>query len=194
MTNISFQSITILVANKVNSRVSVFTLELVPETPMHFDARAIVPEPPHFLLYGGKYLPCYGVIARPGPRVITFVLTEWELFDRIVIIYATLKFSGGTRGGTVRGFAPPLAPPPPSQNGIFFFFFFFFFLLFFFFFFTYVVSHTSHQFKLISAFSAISVSINKVIHRRSIVYNIQWCGIIYIQCCVCVCNIVIFKI
>ena len=57
--------------------------------------------------------------------------------------------SGGTRGGhgganapPVRGFAPPLAPP--VRMGFFFFFYFFFF----FFFFTYVVSHTSHQFKI----------------------------------------------
>ena len=76
---------------------------------------------------------------------------------------------GGGHGGhlppPVRGFAPPLAPPP-SQNGIFFFFFFFF---------TYdSKSHQSTNLKLMSAFSAISVSINKVIHRRSIVYTMVW--------------------
>ena len=66
---------------------------------------------------------------------------------------------------------PPHLPPQSEWD-------FFFFFTFFYFFFTYVVSHTN--LKLISAFSAISVSINKVIHRRSIVYNIQWCGIIYV--------------
>ena len=69
-------------------------------------------------------------------------------------------------GGGMGGHLPPqleALPPtcPPSQNGIFFFFFFllffFFFFTFFFFFFTYVVSHTSHQFKInISIFCNIS--------------------------------------
>ena len=69
---------------------------------------------------------------------------------------------GGAWGGQmpppVRGFAPPTCPPQ-FRMGFFFFFFFllFFFFYFFFFFFTYVVSHTSHQFKInISIFCNIS--------------------------------------
>ena len=83
---------------------------------------------------------------------------------------------GGGMGGANAPLLEALPPhlPPQSEWDFFFFFYFFFF-----FFFTYVVSHTVTNLKLISAFSAISVSINKVIHRRSIVYNIQWCGIIY---------------
>ena len=99
----------------------------------------------------------------------------------------TVAAPGGGNGGAnappVRGFAPHL---PPQSEWIFFFFFllfFFFTFFFFFFFFFFYLCRKSHQvtnLKLISAFSAISVSINKVIHRRSIVYNIQWCGIIYV--------------
>ena len=78
-----------------------------------------------------------------------------------------LPISGGTRGGGMGGQMPPqleaLPPhlPPQSEWDFFFFFFFFyfffFFFYFFFFFFTYVVSHTSHQFKInISIFCNIS--------------------------------------
>ena len=95
---------------------------------------------------------------------ITDINSSTQFCKFMSMPWSYLCVSSGGRGGhanapPVRGFAPPLAPPVRM--------FFFFFLLFFFFF-TYVVSHTYRNVKLISAFSAISVSINKVINRHSI--------------------------
>ena len=68
------------------------------------------------------------------------------------IVQTPVAAPGGGMGGQMPPQLEALPPTcPPSQNGIFFFFFFFFF------FFTYVVSHTSHQFKInISIFCNIS--------------------------------------
>ena len=70
------------------------------------------------------------------------------------------RHQGGGMGGQMPPqleALPPHLPPQSEWDFFFFFFFYFFFFFFFFFFFTYVVSHTSHQFKInISIFCNIS--------------------------------------
>ena len=74
-----------------------------------------------------------------------------KMEDRLSPVAAPGGGMGGQMPPQLEALPPPLAPP--VRMG---FFFFFFFLLFFFFF-TYVVSHTSHQFKInISIFCNIS--------------------------------------
>ena len=114
-----------------------------------------------------------------GYKTINIIIMSRKcllIFDECLKSVAAPGGGGGMGGKCpppppVRGFAPPptCPPPPPVRMG----FFFFFFLLFFFFFFFYLCRKSHHvtNLKLISAFSAISVSINKVIHRRSIIYN-----------------------
>ena len=67
------------------------------------------------------------------------------------------RHQGGGHGGANAPQLEALPPHLPPQSEWDFFFFFFFTFFFFFFFFTYVVSHTSHQFKInISIFCNIS--------------------------------------
>ena len=107
---------------------------------------------------GGKSRRLQGAL-RFGPRSTTDASTfppgpsRSDRVPHVSHVLSRLSVAapgGGGHGGQMPPQLEALPPPPtcpPSQNGIFFFFFFF----------TYVVSHTSHQFKInISIFCNIS--------------------------------------